>query len=262
MSEAGKALDRLVETMRALLGPNGCPWDKEQTPESIRAHLLEETYEALAAIDAKDVEGLKEELGDVLYQVVFLSELLSHDGRFDAAEVIHGIADKLVRRHPWVFGDAKVADAADAVHNWEKLKRADRAGKPKDSVLDGIPEALPALLKAHRLSTKAARVGFDWPDVASVLAKVDEEVREFAEAARAGNADRVESELGDLLFALANVARKLNVDPESALRRTNDKFVKRFREVERALRAEGKTPEGAGLEEMERLWVLAKKAYP
>jgi MazG family protein len=253
------SLRRLIEVMRSLLGEGGCPWDRAQTADTIRAFLLEETHEALAALDARDAPNLKEELGDLLYQIVFLSELAHRKGDFDLAGVIDGIADKLTRRHPWVFGNEKVASPEEALRNWERLKSLERE-KKKASVLDGIPDGLPALAKAFRLSSKAARVGFEWPDLAGVLAKLDEEVGEFKEAAKGGDPSHVEDELGDILFTLANVARKLTVDPEGALRRTNEKFVKRFRYVEAKLREQGKQPETATLEEMDELWNEAKKA--
>jgi MazG family protein len=254
--DAGRAYDRLVGVMRRLLGPGGCPWDRKQTPKSIRAHLLEETHEVLAALDAGDAKGVLEELGDVLYQVVFLSELFKK--HFSQADVIDGIADKLVRRHPWVFGTMKVASPQDAIDNWEKLKGEERrrAGR---SVLDGLPPGLPALLTAHRLAFKAAKVGFDWPDLPAVLRKLDEELGEFRAAARSRRRDRMEDELGDLLFSVANVARKLDLDSESALRRTNARFVRRFRHVEASLRARGRAPEDATLAEMDRLWCEAKE---
>lgn len=257
--DPGRALNRLVGVMERLLGPGGCPWDREQTPSSIRPFLLEETYEVLAGLDERDPAAVREELGDLLYQIVFLSALHQQAGHFDAEAVIEGIADKLVRRHPWVFGGASVAGAEDALRNWEKLKVGERRGTKKESVLDGIPRELPALLKAARLSTKAARVGFDWPDVGAVLRKLDEEMAELREALASGDADRLEDEMGDVFFTLANIARKLKVDPESALRRTNEKFMKRFRHVEKALRGRGKGPEGASLEEMEALWQAAKR---
>lgn len=254
---AAAALSRLVSVMRSLLGEGGCPWDRAQTPDTLRAFLLEETHEALAALDARDAPNLKEELGDLLYQIVFLSELAARQGDFDLEGVVSGIADKLTRRHPWVFGNDKVSSPEDALRNWERLKSLERAEKKK-SVLDGIPGSLPALARAFRLSSKAARVGFEWPDVAGVLAKLDEEVAEFKEAAKSGDASRVEDELGDILFTLANVARRMNVDPEGALRRTNEKFVKRFLYVEAKLRERGKQPETSTLEEMDALWNEAK----
>ncbi|MCE9584723.1 MAG: nucleoside triphosphate pyrophosphohydrolase [Planctomycetes bacterium] len=253
------SLDRLISVMQSLLGPGGCPWDREQTPDTIRAFLLEETHEVLAALDARDADGVKEELGDVLYQVVFLSELFHRKGAFDLAAVIDGIADKLVRRHPWVFGNEKVASPEEALRNWERLKSLERE-KKKASVLDGVPDTLPALAKAFRLSSKAARVGFEWPDIGGVLAKLDEEIGEFKEVVKGGDVSRIEDELGDVLFTLANVAREMKIDPEGALRRTNDKFVKRFRYVEAKLRERGKQPETSTLEEMDALWNEAKKA--
>lgn len=258
MSDPSASLARLIGVMQSLLSPDGCPWDREQTPDTIRAFLLEETHEVLAALDARDAEHVKEELGDVLYQIVFLSELFHRKGAFDLAAVVDGIADKLVRRHPWVFGDEKVASSEEALRNWERLKSLERE-KKKASVLDGVPETLPALAKAFRLSSKAARVGFEWPDIGGVLAKLDEEMGEFKEVVKGGDVARVEDELGDVLFTLANVARELKIDPEGALRRTNEKFVKRFSYVEAKLRERGKQPETSTLEEMDALWNEAKK---
>jgi MazG family protein len=193
-----------------------------------------------------------------MYQVVFLSELFHRQGAFDLAGVLDGIADKLTRRHPWVFGNEKVASPEEALRNWERLKSLERAEKKK-SVLEGIPDGLPALAKAFRLSSKAARVGFEWPDVSGVLAKLDEEVGEFKEVMKGVDVSKVEDELGDILFTLANVARRLSVDPEGALRRTNAKFVKRFKYVEAKLREKGKQPETSTLEEMDALWNEAKR---
>lgn len=260
-SDPSASLRRLLSVMHSLLGPGGCPWDREQTTDTLRAFLLEETHEALDALDARDAEHVKEELGDLMYQVVFLSELFRRQGAFDLAGVLDGIADKLTRRHPWVFGNEKVASPEEALRNWERLKSLERAEKKK-SVLDGIPGGLPALAKAFRLSSKAARVGFEWPDVSGVITKLDEEVGEFKEAVKGGDVNKVEDELGDILFTLANVARRLNVDPEGALRRTNEKFVKRFKYVEAKLRERGKQPETSTLEEMDALWNEAKKSQP
>ncbi|MBI3269177.1 MAG: nucleoside triphosphate pyrophosphohydrolase [Planctomycetes bacterium] len=252
------AFERLVAVMRRLRGPDGCPWDKKQDLDTLKRYLLEETYEVLEALDEAKPDALREELGDLLFQVVFLSQLASERGWFTVHDAAAGIAEKLVRRHPWVFGDQKVESAENALATWESIKARERAGRPKDSVLDGIPAELPALAKALRLSQKAAKVGFDWPDVEAVLTKVEEEVREFAAAARAGDRAHAREELGDLLFCLANVARKLELDPEDGLRQTNEKFIRRFKHVERRLRERGKTADEATPAEMDALWNEAK----
>ncbi|NUN50976.1 MAG: nucleoside triphosphate pyrophosphohydrolase [Candidatus Brocadiae bacterium] len=257
MSRAAEALDRLLDVLRQLLAGGGCPWDRAQSPSTLRPFLLEETYEALEGLDADDPASVCEELGDLAYLILFLSELFSRRGAFDAADVLDGIAAKLRRRHPWVFGDATAASPEDALRQWERLKSLERDRRGA-SVLEGVPELLPALPQAFRLAAKAARVGFDWPDAASVFAKMAEETAELREAAQGGDPRRIEEEVGDLLFTAANLARKLDVDPESALRRTNAKFQKRFRHVETRLREMGKTPEQSTLEEMDALWNEAK----
>lgn len=252
------AFERLVAVMDRLRGPNGCPWDRKQDLDALKSYLLEETYEVLQAMDEKSPEMLREELGDLLFQVVFISKLASEQKWFTVYDAAAGIAEKLVRRHPWVFGDQKVDGAEAAIATWETIKARERLGKQKDSILDGIPTELPALAKALRLAKKAAKVGFDWPDVEAVLAKIEEEVAEFKEVARAGDRAKAREELGDILFVLANVARKLELDPEDALRATNEKFIRRFKHVERRLREGGKTPDEAGLAEMDKLWEEAK----
>ncbi|MBI5368537.1 MAG: nucleoside triphosphate pyrophosphohydrolase [Planctomycetes bacterium] len=253
------AFARLVEVMRRLRAPDGCPWDRQQTHDSLKRYLLEETYEVLEALDEGNPELLREELGDLLFQVVFLSRLSEERGEFTVHDAAAGIAEKLIRRHPWVFGDTRVGNAEEAKATWETLKAKERQGKKKDSVLDGIPKELPALAKALRLSQKAAKVGFDWPNLDAVLEKLDEEMQEFEEAARSGDREHAREELGDLFFVMANIARKLELDPEDALRLTNETFIRRFKHVERRLREGGKGPEDAGLEEMERLWEEAKE---
>ncbi|MBI3972015.1 MAG: nucleoside triphosphate pyrophosphohydrolase, partial [Chloroflexi bacterium] len=247
----------LVEIMARLRAPDGCPWDREQTHESLRRYLLEETYEALEAVDAGDVAALEEELGDLLLQIVFHAQIAGESGSFDFGDVVAGIAAKLIRRHPHVFGDESAHDADAVLRNWEALKRAEREGKaqPERSMLDGVPQAMPALAYAQAVQARAARVGFDWPDVAGVLDKVAEEARELATAASA--AERFE-EFGDLLFVLARLASWLGVDAEDALRAANQKFRTRFAAMETTARAEGKALEQYDAAGLDRLWNAAK----
>jgi MazG family protein len=264
--EPPRTFDHLVAIMDRLREPGGCPWDREQTYETLRGFLLEEAYEVAEAIDAGVPGDLCEELGDLLFQVVFLARLAKEQGAFEAADVIEGIAAKMVRRHPHVFADETAATTQEVLRKWEEIKRREKAasgdGEPASfpSVLDGVPRALPALLKAQRLGDKAARVGFDWPDAASVLDKVDEEAAELRAAVAAGERTRVSEEIGDVLFSVAMLARRLGIDPEGALEGANRKFRSRFGHVEGSLRSLGVAVESAGIEVLERLWHEAKAA--
>jgi tetrapyrrole methylase family protein/MazG family protein/ATP diphosphatase len=231
----GQTLSRLVGVMRRLLGPGGCPWDREQSLETLRKYVLEEACEVIDAIDAKDMPHLREELGDLLLQIVFQSELGRAQAGFGIDDVIAGIVDKLVHRHPHVFGDATARDSAEVLQNWERLKTAEKGAR---RVLEGVPRSLPALTRAQRIGEKVSRVGFDWSDRHGSRAKVEEEVGELDRAIAAGDKDATEAELGDVLFALVNLARHLDVDAEGALRRTVDKFTRRFAHVEDRVRAE------------------------
>jgi tetrapyrrole methylase family protein/MazG family protein len=251
--------DRLIEVMAWRGGEGGCPWDREQTHETLKPYLLEETYEVLEAVDREDDQDLKEELGDVLLQVVFHAQIAREEGRFDAEGVAGAIVSKLIRRHPHVFGDVKVNGAAEVLSNWERLKREERKG-PDPSVLDGVPSHLPALLRARRVQEKAARVGFDWSRKEEIEAKIHEEIGEFLDACGGGDREEMENELGDLLFSVVNLARFLRLCPEESLRKTVEKFVKRFRYIERELARRGKEPQSATLAEMDALWEEAKKA--
>jgi ATP diphosphatase len=262
------SFDRLVAIMAKLRDPNGgCPWDVEQTFATIAPHTIEEAYEVADAVEQGDMEALRDELGDLLLQVVFHARMAEEAGHFDAQGVIAAIADKLVRRHPHVFGDAKVKDAADQLRVWEELKAAERAtqGSANGSVsaLDGVAKGLPSLTRALKLQRRAARVGFDWTEAARIVDKLKEETAEIeAEIAAQGSQDRLMDELGDLLFVCVNLARRLEVDPESALRHANAKFERRFKVMEALLSAQGKKPEETPLDEMEALWVEAKKSDP
>jgi MazG family protein len=253
-------MQRLIEITRRLRAPDGCPWDQAQTIGSLRPHLLEEAYEVLEAIDSGDRAHLREELGDLLFQILFLAQIASEEKAFDVEEVAAGIADKLERRHPHVFGQVRLGSAGEALQQWEALKDAERrATRGSPGVLSGVPRALPALLKAHRLSAKAGQFGFDWSGPDPVLDKVEEELRELRVARRKADAAGVEEEIGDLLFALASLSRHLSVDPEAALQRANRKFTRRFERVERKLKQEGRSWKSTDASELERLWNAVKR---
>jgi len=252
--------EELKAIMKRLRGPNGCPWDREQTHSSLRPYLIEEAYEVLEAIDSGEPERLREELGDLLLQIIFHSQIARENGEFDVEDVIGSIEEKLKRRHPHVFGDRTVRDSREVVERWERIKQQEADGKSGSdaSILSGVPRELPALLKAHRVQEKAARVGFDWDHIDQVFAKVEEELAEFRAAYRRQNQEAVEEELGDVFFALVNLARFLETNPEDALRRTIDKFITRFQYVESQLHNRGLKPQEVGLKEMDRLWDEAK----
>ncbi len=253
------AFTRLVGIMARLRGPGGCPWDREQTPESLRPYLLEEAYEVLEAIDHGDPGPLRDELGDLLLQIVFQSQLAAEAGRFTVADVATAITDKLVRRHPHVFGDVQVRDARDVVRNWTRIKAEERRAAGSDGLFVGVPAALPALARAQEIGEKARHVGLDWPDLAGVLAKVREEQAELEAAIAGGDGRAIEHELGDLLLALTSVARHLEVSAELALRAASDRFVARARRVEQAARARGVALADLAPDEIDRLWAEAKR---
>ena len=252
----------LLDIMRRLRDPNGgCPWDLEQTFATIAPYTIEEAYEVAAAIEDEDWPALTDELGDFLFQVVFHAQMAQERGLFDFGDVVAAITEKMIRRHPHVFADMAGVDTADAqLRAWEEHKKKERGERAADAgLLDDIPRALPALLRALKLQKRAATVGFDWDSAPKVVEKIAEEAREIAEARQAGaDPEKLEEEIGDLLFAVANLARHLKVDPEAALARANAKFVRRFRFIERALDAQGKSLNEASLAEMEDLWQHAK----
>jgi MazG family protein len=260
-SEAGLLFARFVELIARLRAPGGCPWDREQTHETVKPMTIEEAYEVAHAIDEKDDVELAAELGDLLLQVVFHARIAEERGAFGLREVIDAVAEKMVRRHPHVFGSDAASTAGEVLRNWEAIKAEERArkGKDDDSMLDSVHKGLPAVMEAFQLTTKASRVGFDWPSADGALAKLDEEALELREAVRASaDARHVAEEVGDLLFVAVNVARLTGVDPESALKAANRKFRRRFRHVEQRLRGAGRSPAEATLEEMDRLWDEAK----
>ena len=261
--QIGASLPRLVAVMRRLLAPDGCPWDREQTPDSLKRYVLEEACEVIDAIEENDPGHLREELGDLLLQVVFQAELARRTGDFGPDDVVEAIVEKLVRRHPHVFGDVVAKDAKTVLENWEQLKAKEKGER---GVLSGIPRALPSLVRAQRVGEKVARVGFDWPSIDGSRAKVDEELGELDAAMATGDVAKIEDELGDVLFALVNLARHVvtrdggGIDAEGALRRTTDKFTKRFNTVEKRVRAElGGFAAKPTLAQMDLFWEEAKK---
>ncbi|HEU0225130.1 MAG TPA: nucleoside triphosphate pyrophosphohydrolase [Steroidobacteraceae bacterium] len=258
------AIERLLAIMARLRDPaNGCPWDREQDFRSIAPHTLEEAYEVADAIERGDLEALREELGDLLFQVAFHAQLAAEQGAFAFDDVVGAICDKLTRRHPHVFGDARIADSAEQTRAWERTKAEERRMKGRgEGALADVPLALPALSRARKLGARAADAGFDWPDAAGPRAKVGEELAELDRAAGAGDPARLEAELGDLLFSVVNLARHLAIDPESALRRASDRFARRFEHLERALAAEGKSPAVASSGQLDLLWEAAKAEIP
>ncbi len=254
----GTSFEALQEIVARLRAPDGCPWDREQTHQSLRTHLLEESYEALTALDAEDPAKMAEEFGDLLLQIVLNAQIASEEGEFNMADVLRGIYNKILRRHPHVFSDLKVDDVGGVLQNWERLKAAEREtnGEAEKSLLDGVPLALPALIQAQEYQDRAARVGFDWPQIEGVLDKIAEEIQEVKEAT---NGEELTDELGDLFFALVNLSRWKKVDAESALRGTNARFKKRFAFVEQAARKLGIKLSDMTLDEMEALWQEAKR---
>ncbi len=268
----GAKFEKLVGIMSTLRGPDGCPWDKEQDLDSLKPMLIEEVYEVIEAVDDRDYEGLSEELGDVLLHVVFNAQLGAEIEKFTIDDVIDGICDKLVRRHPHVFGDEKAGSAEHVVEKWEAIKAREKQDKhtgPSEqasSILEGIPAKLPALHEAHKISTRVARVGFEWPDIDAVFDKLQEEIQELREAIAMPEAERsrddLENEIGDTMFVLVNIARFLKLDTESSLKRANRKFRARFNFVEQDLESQGKTLEQASLGEMEESWQRAKRRAP
>jgi len=269
-SPAAAGFSRLVEIMARLRSPEGCPWDREQTFDTIKPYLLEETYEVMDAIDARDWDGLADELGDLLLQVVFFSQMAKEAGHFDVTDAIEAINSKLIRRHPHVFadGDAKTSD--EVLRKWDEIKAGEKAAlananaKPK-GLLAGVPRSVPALMEARQISSRAANAGFDWSNVDQVLEKLNEELAELDGARKAlsqgapGSQEQLQDEIGDLLFVIVNIARFLKVDPEQALRGTNSKFRRRFDFVEKGLEAQGKSLKESTVEEMESLWQQAKR---
>jgi ATP diphosphatase len=285
MPTTGERFERAVSIMARLRSPGGCPWDREQTFDSIKPYTIEEAYEVLEAIDNRDWEELPAELGDLLLQVLFYSQMANEENKFSIDDVLDRLSDKLVGRHPHVFGDVKAETSSDVLRNWEAIKKQEKAQKQsgdsagENTLLDGVSAAMPGLLEAQKLSSRASKVGFDWPDVEGLFGKLEEEIQELqrelkqspdakavakeptepAQSARESLHNRIEEEVGDLFFVLVNLARHLSVDPESALKKTNRKFRRRFQWMERQLWDAGKRPDQANREELELQWQRAKE---
>jgi tetrapyrrole methylase family protein/MazG family protein len=253
----GKEVDRFIEIVARLRAPDGCPWDREQTHKSLLSCLLDESYEFFEAVEENDDVKMREELGDLLLQVVLHAQLATDEGKYTIEEVAADISEKLIRRHPHVFGETAVSSTNDVLRNWEKIKKVEKSHRKY--IVDDIPEAMPALFRAEKMQRRVSRVGFDWTDVKPVFDKVVEEFNEFREALSQGNLEHAEEELGDIIFAIVNVARHHHLCAEDALRKTTHKFAKRFRFIEDTLAASGKDVAQTSLEEMDRIWEEAKK---
>ncbi len=261
MTTEASQIERLLEIMATLRSPEGCPWDREQDLNTLRPYLIEEAYEVLDAIESGDRDKHREELGDLLLQVVFQAQIRKDDGDFDFQDVAKAISDKLVRRHPHVFGTIEVSDAAEVVQNWDDIKRQERGEKGEDrSVLSGVPRQLPALMKAHEVQKRAARIGFDWDDPSEPFAKIEEELQEVRHELASGNTEKLHEEIGDLLFSVVNFTRHLKVPAEDLLQHATYKFSARFRALEKLAHERGVDLKAAGLEELDRLWDEIKQS--
>lgn len=258
MQNEQASFETLVMIMRKLRGPGGCPWDAEQTHESLTRYLLEESYEVIETIEMNDMDHLKEELGDLLLQPVFHAAIAEENGSFTINDVLKTLCDKLIRRHPHVFGTLEISDSNAQIENWERIKKSEK-GSNSASALSGVPPHLPALMRAQKIAEKASRVGFDWNHVDQVITKVMEELHEFEHAMASQDNGRMEAELGDLLFAIANLGRFLSINPEEALRKTISRFQKRFQHIESRLAERGQHMSCTSIEEMDRLWEEAKQ---
>ncbi len=261
VAAAGEAFGQLVAIMARLRGPDGCPWDREQTLESLRGFVLEETYEVLDAIDRGDHEALRGEIGDLLFEGVFLAQIATDAGRFTVEDCLRAISAKLIRRHPHIFGDgtSTASTPGEVLEQWEQIKaREQKDAGERGSLLRGVPKAMPSLLRAHEIGSRVAAVGFEWHRTEDVVAKIEEEVAEVRRAVASEGPIRTEEEIGDLLFSIASLARRLGVEPESALRKANEKFTARFEAVERALEARGRSVHDSSLEEMDAEWTRIK----
>lgn len=252
-------IDRLLNVMRRLRAPDGCPWDREQTIESLRGCLIEETYEVVDAMDSGDRAALCEELGDLLLQVVFQSQIADEEGSFNFDDVAQGIADKLVRRHPHVFGDAQADTPDQVIKNWEKIKKTEKGGETPRSLVDGIPKHLPALSKAYLVQKRVAKVGFEWDEISGVVDKLEEELAEVKEAMAAKDADAIREELGDLIFSTVNLSRYLGHESEEVLNENIAKFMRRFQGLETRLHTDGRELEDCSIDELESVWQAVKK---
>ncbi len=251
--------ESLVEVIAILRGENGCPWDREQTHTSLKSTLIEETYETVEAIDSGNPDKLKEELGDLLLNIMLQAQIAAENNNFDIYDVIDTLTEKLIRRHPHVFGDVNVENAEDVVKNWEAIKSQESGYEDRKSVLDGIPNALPALLRGQKIQKRVARVGFDWDNISDVVAKVDEELTEVKESLPTNDTEAIEMEIGDLLFAVVNLCRFIDLQAEETLRKSNRKFITRFKRMETELEKQGKTLTDQTLTELDEIWEKVKK---
>ena len=256
MGEVGNQFEELVKIVSELRAPDGCPWDREQTNQSLLPYFIEEAYELIESVDEKNWENVKEELGDLLLHVVFQGSIAEQDGKFQLVESLLTVNEKLISRHPHVFGDAQADEAFHAKQNWEAAKHKE---KGRDSRLDGVPKNLPALVRAQRLQQKASYAGFDWDKVEQVWEKIHEEILELKEAQLSNNKKHIEEEIGDVIFAVVNLARFLDISAENSLRKTNKKFINRFKKVEEGIKEQGKEIDDATLEEMDAIWNEAKR---
>ena len=256
MGEVGNQFEELVKIVSELRAPDGCPWDREQTNQSLLPYFIEEAYELIESVDEKNWENVKEELGDLLLHVVFQGSIAEQDGKFQLVESLLTVNEKLISRHPHVFGDAQADEAFHAKQNWEAAKHKE---KGRDSRLDGVPKNLPALVRAQRLQQKASYAGFDWDKVEQVWEKIHEEILELKEAQLSNNKKHIEEEIGDVIFAVVNLARFLDISAENSLRKTNKKFINRFKKVEEGIKEQGKEIDDATLEEMDSIWNEAKR---
>jgi len=259
MSDATESFRKLIEIVDTLMGKNGCPWDNVQTRESLKPYLVEETYEVLEALDTNDPDQIKDELGDLLYQILFHSKISSKNNEFDIKDVLNNLKEKMVRRHPHVFKEGQINTPDQVIERWEEIKKEEKTHSNHPSILDSVPKQLPSLLRAQKLQKKAAKEGFDWDEISDVFDKLDEEISEFKSAVLEGKGTDIQSELGDILFVLVNIAKFKKIDAEEALRSTNNKFIKRFQHIEKEVAKQGKTLKETSLEDMERHWQNAKK---
>lgn len=255
---AGKFI-KLVEIMDRLRGEKGCPWDKEQNYKTLTPYIIEEAYEVVEAIEEGNFRKLSEELGDLMLQIIFQSRIAMENGEFTIEDVLDSINRKLIRRHPHIFGDVQVETAQQVANNWEEIKLREKNDEPRESLMDGIPEGMPALLFARRLQERAAQVGFDWENVEQVIDKAEEEIGEIREAIRVKDREKIKDELGDLFFVLVNISRWMNINPEETLRHTSKKFIKRFKHIEETAKKLGRNLSEMGLYEMEEIWQRAKR---
>lgn len=251
--------ESLVDVIATLRGENGCPWDREQTHSSLKSTLIEETYETVEAIDSGDSNHLKEELGDLLLNIMLQAQIADESQNFDIYDVIESLIEKLIRRHPHVFGNVDVESADEVVKNWESIKSQEEGYEDRESVLDGIPVALPALLRGQKIQKRAARVGFDWDNISDVINKIEEELKEVNDSLKNNDQDEIEMEIGDLLFAVVNLCRFVDLQAEETLRKANRKFVRRFKRMETELNTQGKDISDQSLEELDRIWNKIKK---